>query len=67
MSIETNNKEPRSYQSAVDELKAIVYAIENGQIGIDKLSEQIERASKLMSFCKNKLRDIEENLKKYEV
>ena len=59
----THNKEPLSYQSAADELKNIVTAIETGQIGIDKLSEQIVRASKLMSFCKNKLRDIEENIK----
>ena len=63
MPITTGHNENLSYQSAVDELRNIVNAIENGEIGIDKLSEQIERASQLISFCKNKLRDIEGNMK----
>ena len=62
MTVETDKIKPISYQSASDELKEIVNSIETGQIGIDKLSEKIERAAELLSFCKNKLRDIEENI-----
>ena len=41
MPILTGHKENLSYQSAIDELRIIVNSIENGEIGIDKLSEQI--------------------------
>ncbi len=61
------NKETLSYQTAVSELREIASAIENGQVNIDKLSEEIERASKLMAFCKNKLRDIEAHIKKHDI
>ena len=61
MKNETDKIKSLSYQSASDELREIVFSIENGNIGIDNLPEKIERASILLSFCKNKLRDIEEN------
>lgn len=62
MSVKSVDKKTLTYQSAAEELKQIVNAIENGQIGIDTLSEQIERASELIAFCKIKLRDIEARL-----
>lgn len=62
MTNKTDKIKPLTYQSASDELREIVNAIETGQIGIDILSEKIERAGELLSFCKNKLRDIEEKI-----
>lgn len=49
-----------SYSSAYEELQQIVAALQNEQIPIDALPAQIERATQLVQFCKNQLRQTEE-------
>lgn len=51
-----------SYEKALSELQTIVNALENGEIGIDELSQQIERAATLIRFCQEKLRGTEEQI-----
>lgn len=51
-----------SYEKALSELQTIVNALENGEISIDELSQQIERAATLIRFCQEKLRSTEEQI-----
>jgi exodeoxyribonuclease VII small subunit len=50
---------PLTYENALNELNQILDAIENQSIGIDKINEYTSRASFLIEFCKNKLRNLE--------
>lgn len=52
--------EINTYQSAWDELQQIVQALQDGEIGVDDLSAQIERAAELVKFCRERLRNTEE-------
>jgi len=52
--------ETNTYQSAWDELQQIVQALQDGEIGVDDLSAQIERAAELVMFCRERLRKTEE-------
>jgi len=52
--------ETNTYQSAWDELQQIVQALQDGEIGVDDLSTQIERAAELVKFCRERLRNTEE-------
>ncbi|HHH54216.1 MAG TPA: exodeoxyribonuclease VII small subunit [Bacteroidetes bacterium] len=51
-----------TYKKAFTELQKIVDSLENGELEIDELSKKIKRASELVKFCKEKLRDIESNI-----
>lgn len=50
-------KKTMSYESAYEELQEILTALEEGEIGIDALSDKVKRASELLAFCKEKLRN----------
>lgn len=52
-----------SYQSALQELETIIAQLEEEETEIDNLSEMVQRASFLVDFCRNKLRETEEQLK----
>ncbi len=51
-----------SYEEAYQELLSIVKNIENEDISIDRLSENVKRASELIQYCQHKLRDTEKEL-----
>jgi exodeoxyribonuclease VII small subunit len=53
-----------TYSQALNELEKIVAAIESEEADVDVLAEKIKRASFLISFCKQKLRTAEEEVKK---
>ena len=55
-------EEKMTYKSAFDELQEILKNIESGEVEIDELSKHIKRASELLGFCKNSLRDIETDI-----
>ena len=48
-----------SYTSEISELKKIVEAIERGDVEIDALQNNLERANFLVSYCQQKLRTLE--------
>ncbi|MFY7788603.1 MAG: exodeoxyribonuclease VII small subunit [Thermoflexibacteraceae bacterium] len=52
-----------SYQTAMDELKALENALENNEIPIDLLAEKLQRADELIEFCQTYLRTLEQTLK----
>jgi len=51
--------EPESYSLAFDELQRIVTEMERGDVGIDELAVNVKRASKLILYCRNKLKTTE--------
>lgn len=51
-----------NYEAAFEELKAIVGEIEQGEIGVDQLSEKVRRATELIKICKAKLSTTEEDV-----
>ncbi len=57
-------KTSESYEKSFEELKTIIEDIENGDISVDILSEKVQRASELISFCKEKLNATELNVQK---
>lgn len=55
-------KEKLTYEKALAELQSIVNDLEEDAIGIDQLSEKINRAAELIGFCREKLRSTEEEV-----
>lgn len=53
-----------SYDKAFEELQKIVSDMEEGEIGVDVLSEKVKRASELIKICKEKLTSTEEDIQK---
>jgi exodeoxyribonuclease VII small subunit len=52
--------EEPTYQSAWTELQKIVNDLQGGSVGIDELSNKIERAAELVRFCRERLRSTED-------
>ena len=50
------------YEEAFNELQSIVKEIENGNIGVDLLSEKVKRASELILLCRSKLENTEKEV-----
>jgi exodeoxyribonuclease VII small subunit len=59
-----NLEQPITYESAWAELQAIVQELQAETVGIDALTEKIERAGVLANFCRERLRKTEEQLEK---
>ena len=57
-------KDKISYDIAFEELQGIVNDMEEGEIGVDELSDKVQRASELIKICKAKLSSTEENIQK---
>ncbi|MCT4562138.1 MAG: exodeoxyribonuclease VII small subunit [Crocinitomicaceae bacterium] len=53
-----------SYDKAFEELQKIVTDMEDGEIGVDVLSEKVKRASELIKICKEKLTSTEDDIQK---
>lgn len=53
-----------SYSRALSELEKIVSEIESEETDLDVLSEKVKRAAHLIKFCRARLRNTEEEVKK---
>lgn len=53
-----------TYEKAVKQLEQIVAKIENGEMDIDSLAKNLQTAKTLVEYCKNKLTQTEEDVKK---
>ncbi len=51
-----------NYDEAYEQLNKIFNRIENENIGLEELSKDIKKAQELITFCKTRLREIEENI-----
>ena len=63
MSTKKNNT-ATSYQAAKSELEAIVNTLKNGTADIDSLTVEMKRANELLTFCMERLRQVEETVGK---
>ncbi len=57
-------EEQVNYSAAFAELQKIVSDLENGEIGIDELSEKVKRAAELIKICRQKLYSTSEDIGK---
>lgn len=53
-----------SYKEAMAEIESIVAKLEENQLDIDELSGKVKRVSELITFCKTKLHETEEEVEK---
>jgi exodeoxyribonuclease VII small subunit len=58
------SKSKLTYTSAITELEAIVQDIESGEIDVDVLTAKVKRASELIKFCKDSLRNTQKEVEK---
>ena len=58
------NKKKLSYKEAVTEIEEILEQIETGELDVDELSEKVKRVSLLVSMCREKLHNTEEEIEK---
>lgn len=54
----------QSYESSIAEIETIIREIEQGEIGIDTLSQRVKKAIELIDSCKKKLQTTETELQK---
>lgn len=57
-------KDKLTYSSAITELEEIVNDIESGEVDVDVLTVKVKRASELIKFCKDNLRDTQKEVNK---
>lgn len=57
-------KKEITYEAAMTQLEDIVNHLENNALGIDSLSEQLAKAQELITFCKERLKHVETDVKK---
>jgi exodeoxyribonuclease VII small subunit len=55
-------KKQFSFNEAVIEIEKILQNIETGKLDVDKLSEEVKRASELIRQCQKKLRSTEDEI-----
>lgn len=55
---------PDGYDAAFTELKAILEALQQEEIGVDALAEKVKRAADLIAFCGERLRKAEGEVQK---
>lgn len=64
MKKESQNTKKITYSEAVAEIEEIIGKMENEDLDVDELTIQVKRVSQLISFCREKLRNTEEEVEK---
>lgn len=54
--------EKLTYEKAANELEQILSELKNDEVTVDELAIKVERASKLIVFCKEKLSSTEKKV-----
>ena len=57
-------KEAIKYEEAVRQLEQIVTRLEDGELNIDELSDELKKARKLITLCKQRLTKTDEEIQK---
>lgn len=58
----TKQKTKLTYEAALQELQTIVAQLQEEAVSMDDLSEKVGRATELLNFCREKLRETEEKV-----
>lgn len=56
------NESELTYQKALDELRTIHARLRSDDVDVDRLLEDVQRASELLAFCKERLESVGERL-----
>lgn len=56
------SKKTMTYEAALKELEQVVEDLRNEMVSIDDLTAKVQRAKELIEFCKNRLRNVGEDL-----
>ena len=54
--------DPKDYAAAFEELKDILAALQQDEIGVDDLAGKVKRAAHLISYCGERLRSTERSV-----
>ena len=57
-------KKNASYKEAVIEIELIIKQLENNELDVDELSDKVKRVSQLVTLCKEKLHNTEQEIDK---
>ena len=57
-------KKNLSYKEAITEIEEILGQLENNELDVDELSEKVKRVSVLVTLCKEKLHNTEQEIDK---
>jgi exodeoxyribonuclease VII small subunit len=57
-------KKGLSYKEAINEIEETLQQIENEEPDVDQLSEKVKRLSALVTWCREKLHNTEEEIEK---
>ena len=57
-------KKGQTYKEAITEIEEILRQLENNELDVDELSEKVKRVSQLVTLCKEKLHNTEEEIDK---
>ena len=60
----SKQEQPDGYDAAFTELKSILDALQQDEIGVDALAEKVKRAADLIAFCSARLRTAEGEVQK---
>ena len=52
-----------TYEQAMQRLEQLVQEIEQGTLGVDHLIDRVKEAQTLLKFCRNKLVQVEKDIK----
>ena len=58
------SKKNLSYKEAIAEIEEILGQLENNELDVDELSEKVKRVSNLVTLCKEKLHNTEQEIDK---
>lgn len=58
--------QPASYEEALAELDQLLQAMEAGQLPLDRLLESYQRGSQLLTFCRGRLKAVEDQIQVLE-
>ena len=54
---------PASYEAGLQELEQLVAELESGQLPLDQLLVSYQRGAALLTFCRDKLQAVEDQIK----
>lgn len=62
----TKSSEPKNFEKALQELEGLVERMESGSLPLDKLLSSYQRGAQLISYCKERLKSVEQQVQLYE-
>lgn len=60
----SSSKKKITYNDAMEQINAILEKLNNEELDIDSLSKEIKKATELISLCKHKLKDAQQEIDK---